>query len=148
VPPQRRIGRITERAGLGDAGAPRSADSRAREMSAADEIRRQMGAGSRRLPRMSLRPSRRCRASGGSRAGTPSSSPSATASGVGEISPDGIPYLAPEIQLFYKAKQPRPKDQTDFLAILPYLTTERRRRLSEALSASFGTHPWQEQLAW
>ncbi|MEV5711851.1 amino acid transporter [Actinoallomurus sp. NPDC052274] len=66
--------------------------------------------------------------------------------GVGEISPDGIPYLAPEIQLYYKAKQPRPKDQTDFLATLPFLTAERRRWLSEALSRSFGTHPWQDQL--
>ena len=65
---------------------------------------------------------------------------------IGEISPDGIPYLAPEIQLFYKAKQPRPKDHTDFLAALPLLTMERRRWLSQALSHSFSSHPWQQQL--
>ncbi|GLX04889.1 amino acid transporter [Microbispora sp. NBRC 16548] len=66
---------------------------------------------------------------------------------IGKVSPDGIPYLAPEIQLFYKARQPRPKDQIDFLAILPHLTTSQRRWLSEALAHSFGTHPWQERLA-
>lgn len=66
---------------------------------------------------------------------------------VGQISADGIPYLAPEIQLLYKAKQPRPKDQADFRAILPVLTTQQRRWLSDALAQSFGTHPWQDQLA-
>lgn len=63
-----------------------------------------------------------------------------------EISPDGIPYLAPEIQLYYKAKHPRPKDQADFLTALPLLTAEQRGWLSEALSHSFGAHPWQDQL--
>lgn len=67
--------------------------------------------------------------------------------GIGETDPDGIPYLAPEIQLFYKAKQPRPKDEIDFLAILPVLTKAQRRWLSEALSHCFGSHPWQDQLA-
>lgn len=27
---------------------------------------------------------------------------------------EGVPYLAPEVQLFYKAKAPRPKDEEDF----------------------------------
>ncbi|WP_433179425.1 nucleotidyltransferase domain-containing protein [Actinoallomurus sp. CA-150999] len=66
---------------------------------------------------------------------------------IGEISPEGVPYLAPEIQLFYKAKQPRPKDETDFAAVLPFLTQVQRRWLNEALAHSFGTHPWRDQLA-
>lgn len=61
--------------------------------------------------------------------------------------PGRHPHLAPEIQLFYKAKQPRPKDEADFAAVLPFLTQERRRWLSEALAHSFGAHPWQDQLA-
>ncbi|MBO2463475.1 hypothetical protein [Actinomadura violacea] len=65
---------------------------------------------------------------------------------IGDVSPDGVPYLAPEIQLYYKAEQPRPKDEIDFLAALPFLTAERRRWLSEALSRGFGEHPWQERL--
>jgi hypothetical protein len=67
--------------------------------------------------------------------------------GIGKTGPEGIPYLAPEIQLFYKAKQPRQKDQTDFRAVLPVLTTAQRRWLNQALARCFGTHPWQEELA-
>jgi hypothetical protein len=66
---------------------------------------------------------------------------------IGRTGPDGIPYLAPEIQLFYKSKRPRPKDHADFLAVLPVLSPEQRGWLSGALSRSFGAHPWQEQLA-
>jgi hypothetical protein len=54
---------------------------------------------------------------------------------IGGISADGIPYLAAEIQLFYEAKRSRPKDEIDSLAVLPVLSAERRRWLSEALYA-------------
>ena len=33
---------------------------------------------------------------------------------IGSVTADGIPYLAPEIQLFYKARNPRPQDEMDF----------------------------------
>ncbi len=36
------------------------------------------------------------------------------------------PYLAPEIQLFYKAKGLRPKDELDFARTLPTLDQQRR----------------------
>ncbi|HEY3749649.1 MAG TPA: hypothetical protein VGL80_10645 [Pseudonocardiaceae bacterium] len=39
---------------------------------------------------------------------------------VGRTSPDGIPYLAPEIQLFYKAARPRAKDEADFATVCHY----------------------------
>lgn len=67
--------------------------------------------------------------------------------GIGRASSDGIPYLVPEIQLFYKAKNPRPKDETDFTAVLPFLATAQRRWLSDALARTFGEHPWQDRLS-
>jgi hypothetical protein len=61
---------------------------------------------------------------------------------VGRTSPDGIPYLAPEIQLFYKAARPRAKDEADFAAVLPLLTGMQRRWLRDALTDSYGDHLW------
>ena len=66
---------------------------------------------------------------------------------IGQISRDGIPYLAPEIQLLYKAKNPRPKDETDFTAVLPFLTQAQRRWLSDTLARTLGEHPWRDQLS-
>ena len=37
---------------------------------------------------------------------------------IGRQTEDGLPYLAPEIQLLYKAKAPRPKDEADFARVL------------------------------
>ncbi len=54
----------------------------------------------------------------------------------------GIPYLAPEIQLLYKAKTPRPKDEADFARTLPYLDRERRQWLVQALTMVHPNHPW------
>jgi hypothetical protein len=65
---------------------------------------------------------------------------------VGGISADGIPYLAPEIQLLYKAKNLRPKDEADFILTLPALNGERRHWLKNALTATHPQHPWLEQL--
>ena len=57
---------------------------------------------------------------------------------LGGVSPGGIPYLAPEIQLYYKAKQPRPKDETDLAAVLPRLDASRRLWLGEAIRRTYG----------
>ncbi|MGI8311792.1 nucleotidyltransferase domain-containing protein [Saccharopolyspora hattusasensis] len=65
---------------------------------------------------------------------------------LGHTSSDGIPYLAPEIQLFYKAKEPRPKDDADFAAAQPMLSTGQRRWLADAISDTYGHHPWLQQL--
>ncbi|WP_351232821.1 hypothetical protein [Streptomyces sp. NPDC002133] len=40
---------------------------------------------------------------------------------LGRTSKTGVPYLAPKVQLFYKAKATRDKDETDFEAVLPLL---------------------------
>ena len=55
----------------------------------------------------------------------------------------GIPYLAPEIQLLYKAKAPRPRDEQDLAAALPILTPAQRQWLHDAIVRSLGPdHPW------
>jgi hypothetical protein len=68
-------------------------------------------------------------------------------SSLGITNAEGVPYLAPEVQLFYKAKQPRPKDEIDFAAVLPLLSTEQREWLSASIRTSYGDeHPWREHL--
>ncbi len=61
---------------------------------------------------------------------------------LGSITPAGIPYLAPEIQLLYKAKSPRAKDEADFTQTLPALSAERRQWLRDALLMAYPEHPW------
>jgi hypothetical protein len=57
-------------------------------------------------------------------------------------SPDGVPYLVPEIVLLFKAKHSRPKDQKDFSGVLPLLSAERRAWLTAALTRVHPGHPW------
>jgi hypothetical protein len=66
---------------------------------------------------------------------------------LGSVTADGMPYLVPEIQLFYKAKGMRPRDETDFSAVLPMLTQPQREWLSDAIAVAYGPgHPWQARL--
>ena len=67
--------------------------------------------------------------------------------GIGRTTSDGLRYLAPEIQLYYKAKDPRPKDEADFTTVLPFLTQPQQQWLSRTLARAFGNHPWQDRLA-
>lgn len=60
--------------------------------------------------------------------------------------PDGIPYLAPEIQLLYKARTPRSNDQTDFDHIYPRLDLDARSWLQDALAIAEPGHPWLSML--
>jgi hypothetical protein len=66
--------------------------------------------------------------------------------GIGRTSSDGIRYLAPEIQLYYKANDPRPKDEADFTAVLRLLTQAQRQWLDGTLARAFGDHPWRDRL--
>lgn len=66
---------------------------------------------------------------------------------IGLVNADGLPYLAPEIQLLYKAKGARPKDERDFATVLPRLDAAQRRRLREAMALAYGGHPWSRRLA-
>jgi hypothetical protein len=62
---------------------------------------------------------------------------------LGSVTADGIPYVAPEIELLYKAKGRRPKDELDFVVTLAMLSHEQRQWLDEALGLVYGPeHPW------
>ncbi|MEU1307796.1 amino acid transporter [Streptomyces cinnamoneus] len=65
---------------------------------------------------------------------------------VGCVTSDGIPYLTPEVQLFYKAKAHREKDEIDFNAVLPLLDGNQRAWLRGALNLSYPVHPWRDRL--
>ena len=56
---------------------------------------------------------------------------------------EGIPYLAPELQLLYKSKDPRPKDGVDAAEVIPDLDARQRELLSRVLEPG---HPWQRRL--
>lgn len=55
---------------------------------------------------------------------------------------DGIPYLAPELVLLFKAKAARPKDQADFDNTVPHLTAAQRATLAELLFRVHPHHRW------
>jgi hypothetical protein len=54
----------------------------------------------------------------------------------------GIPYLAPEPVLLFKAKHARQKDQSDFDATVPHMTPVQRETLTELLARVHPGHPW------
>ena len=57
-------------------------------------------------------------------------------------SADGLPYLAPEIQLLYKSKGPRERDDMDFVEICPLLAADARSWLCDALKLTIPHHRW------
>jgi hypothetical protein len=60
---------------------------------------------------------------------------------------DGIPCLAPQVQLFYKAGAPRARDEIDLVAGLPVLSTPERRWLADAIATAYGPdHPWRQRV--
>jgi hypothetical protein len=56
--------------------------------------------------------------------------------------PGGVPYLAPEIALLFKAKHARPKDVHDFTGVLPLLDPAARAWLTSALERVHPGHAW------
>lgn len=64
----------------------------------------------------------------------------------GRCSADGVPYVAPETQLLYKAKGSRPKDEADLTVALPLLEPQARNWLRSALSTWAPDHPWLARL--
>jgi hypothetical protein len=68
---------------------------------------------------------------------------------VGEIelrSKSGLPVVAPEIQLLYKAKHHLDKDEHDFAVTVPRLDHEQRSWLRRALEVVHPDDPWLAQL--
>jgi hypothetical protein len=62
------------------------------------------------------------------------------------ISAGGIPFLAPEVVLLYKAKGTRPVDSEDFRRILPRLAHRSRSSLAAAIAHCHPGHCWLGQL--
>ncbi|MGI9529519.1 MAG: nucleotidyltransferase domain-containing protein [Acidimicrobiia bacterium] len=62
-------------------------------------------------------------------------------------SPSGIRYCTPEVQLLYKAKQARPKDDVDFARCMHLMTDEQKDWLADALAIQEPSHPWIDALA-
>jgi hypothetical protein len=64
------------------------------------------------------------------------------------VQPDGMPpYLCPDVQLYYKAKNVRAKDEQDLNMVLPTLTKRQRAWLAEAVYRTYGAeHPWLAQI--
>ena len=55
------------------------------------------------------------------------------------LTPGGTPYLAPELQLLFKSKDVRPKDDVDATTVIPLLEPDRRSWLANHLPPE---HPW------
>jgi hypothetical protein len=65
---------------------------------------------------------------------------------IGWAADDGLPCVVPEIQLLFKAKDPRPVDELDFRMAHPLLTGDARAWLREALSQTHPDRPWPAEL--
>jgi len=59
---------------------------------------------------------------------------------------DGIPYLAIEAVLLFKAKHARAKDEADFTGVLPLLSQAERGWLDATLGLIHPDHPWRARL--
>jgi hypothetical protein len=59
---------------------------------------------------------------------------------------DGLPYLAPELALLFKATGTQPKDEADFAAVLPGLAPAARAWLRGQLQRLHPGHRWIEAL--
>lgn len=55
---------------------------------------------------------------------------------------DGCPCLRPEIQLLFKARHTRPKDEADFAVVAPLLSGPAHQWLRDALARVHPSHPW------
>jgi len=66
---------------------------------------------------------------------------------IGRLTNDGIPYIRPDIQLLYKSKGQRAKDEQDLVAVLPQLDAAQRATLAAWISAGDPTHRWLARLA-
>ncbi len=66
--------------------------------------------------------------------------------GIAMRTDSGVRFLAPEIALLYKAKEPGAKDEADFGLAHPKLGSERRKWLMDALEIVHPGHPWIRRL--
>lgn len=62
------------------------------------------------------------------------------------VTADGIPYLAPEAILLFKAKYRRDKDEADFAQALPKLDMPQRQWLKARIAEAHPDHGWLRDL--
>jgi hypothetical protein len=62
------------------------------------------------------------------------------------LSSCGLRYLAPEVQLLFKSKGTRPRDNTDLRNALPRLNRDERAWLKNALRITDPKHAWHESI--
>ncbi|MDQ3542197.1 MAG: amino acid transporter [Chloroflexota bacterium] len=60
---------------------------------------------------------------------------------------DGVPFLTPEIQLLFKSKNPRPRDESDLTTALPAMSADQIRSLLDALYLHDPDNPWIPELS-
>lgn len=60
---------------------------------------------------------------------------------------NSIPFVAPEVQLLYKSKNPRPRDDADLATTLPAMSTRQIGWLLDALSLHAPGNRWIERLS-
>jgi hypothetical protein len=65
---------------------------------------------------------------------------------LGRSASDGLPIMAPEVQLLFKAKDARARDEHDFAAALPSLDPAAIAWLRSALTRFDDAHPWLSEL--
>ncbi|MFB9908094.1 amino acid transporter [Allokutzneria oryzae] len=65
---------------------------------------------------------------------------------IGSLTADGVPFLVPEVQLYYKARDRRPKDDQDFDAVVSHLTPGQRSWLDDVIKLDAPDHPWRAPL--
>lgn len=63
-----------------------------------------------------------------------------------QVTADGIPYLAPEAVLLFKAKYRRDKDEADFAQALPKLEARQRQWLKARIAEAHPDHGWLRDL--
>jgi hypothetical protein len=63
-----------------------------------------------------------------------------------ERTPDGVPYVRPEVVLLFKAKHAREKDEEDVDVVAPRLEREQRAWLCDALRRVHPAHAWLARL--
>lgn len=56
--------------------------------------------------------------------------------------PDGVPFMAPEVVLLFKAKHDRDKDRADLDACLTLMTDAEKAWLAHAITLVHPGHPW------
>jgi hypothetical protein len=53
-----------------------------------------------------------------------------------------VPYCTPEVQMLYKSKMARPKDDVDMARVLHLMSESQRQWLADAIGRSDPDHPW------